>query len=258
MDCIKGLKKLPKDSASIIICDPPYNIGKDFGNSSDKQSLIGYLKWCKLWIKECLRILRKDGILYIYGLSEILAHVQVRCLKDVQVRWLIWHYTNKVSPNSKFWQRSHESILCCFKVKEVPFFNIDLVREPYTESYKKLCGKARKSTKSRFGNKTTVYSVNDLGALPRDVIKTPALSGSYGSKERVKEHPTQKPLILCEKLIKSTLNETDNLLVIPFVGSGSECVASKKLKVPFIGFEINENYVALAKSRLKKLEECVN
>lgn len=248
MDCIKGLKKIPNESVSIIICDPPYNIGKDFGNKSDKQSLATYLRWCKLWIKECLRILRKDGSLYIYGFSEILAHIQVICLKNIHIRWLIWHYTNKVSPKSQFWQRSHESILCCSKVKN-PNFNRDLVREPYTASYEKLNGKLRKNTSGRFGNKTTVYNVNDLGALPRDVIKIPALSGSFGKKERVL-HPTQKPLALCEKLIKATLS-TDNLLIVPFAGSGSECVASKNLNVPFVGFEINKNYAVLAKSRLE-------
>jgi len=132
---------------------------------------------------------------------------------------------------------------------KTPYFNKDLIREPYTESYKKLAGKIRKNSKGRFGDKTTVYSVNKLGALPRDVIKIPALSGSFGSKERIKSHPTQKPLALCEKLIKSSLNE-DNLLIVPFAGSGSECVAAKKLNVPFIGFEINSAFATLAKKRL--------
>lgn len=132
---------------------------------------------------------------------------------------------------------------------KAPYFNRDLIREPYTESYKKLSSKVRKNTKGRFGNKTTVYHVNELGALPRDVIKIPALSGSFGSKERIKDHPTQKPLILCEKLIKSTFNK-DNLLIVPFAGSGSECVAAKKLNIPFIGFEINIAFVALIKKRL--------
>jgi hypothetical protein len=48
MDCLNGLKKIPTKSVSIVICDPPYNIGKDFGNLSDKRSLKLYLKWCKL------------------------------------------------------------------------------------------------------------------------------------------------------------------------------------------------------------------
>lgn len=248
-DCIEGLKNLPSNSASIIICDPPYNIGKDFGNPSDKQSLKSYLKWCEIWIKECLRVLQCDGLLYIYGFSEILSYIQVTCLESKYVRWIIWHYTNKVSPLSKFWQRSHESILCCFKEKN-PYFNVDLVREPYTKAYAKLGGKLRKNTKGRFGAKTTVYSVNSLGALPRDVLKVPALSGSFGNKERV-AHPTQKPLMLCDKLIKSTLKKDNNLLVVPFVGSGSECVAAQRLKIPFIGFEINKDYISLANDRLQ-------
>jgi len=140
--------------------------------------------------------------------------------------------------------------LCCSKVKK-PYFNKDLIREPYTESYKKLAGKIRKNTKGRFGDSTTVYLVNPFGALSRDVIKVPALSGSFGSKERIKNHPTQKPLTLCETLIKSTLGQ-HNLLIVPFAGSGSECVAAKKLNVPFIGFEINNVFVCLAKNRINK------
>jgi site-specific DNA-methyltransferase (adenine-specific) len=132
---------------------------------------------------------------------------------------------------------------------KTPYFNKDLIREPYTDSYKKLSGKIRTNTKGRFGNKKTIYDVHQLGALPRDVIKTPLLSGSYGRKERINGHPTQKPLFLCEKLIKSNLRK-DNLLIVPFAGSGSECVAAKNLNVPFIGFEINRNFVALSTNRL--------
>ena len=253
MDCVEGLKKIPKETASIIICDPPYNVNKDFGNNSDKQGLKQYLNWCKLWIKQCLRILRKDGLLYIYGFSEILANIQIVCLKKKFIRWIIWHYTNKVSPRSNFWQRSHESILCCSKIK-TPYFNRDLIREPYTEAYKKLAGKKkiRSSTKGRFGSKETIYNVNEFGALPRDVIKIPALSGAFGLKERLKVHPTQKPIALGEKLIKSTFRE-DNLLIIPFAGTGSECIAAKRLKINFIAFEINKDYVNLANKELNKI-----
>jgi site-specific DNA-methyltransferase (adenine-specific) len=80
--------------------------------------------------------------------------------------------------------------------------------------------------------------------------KTPALAGGAGKKERV-DHPTQKPMELCEKLIRASMN-TDNhtLLVVPFVGSGSECLAGKNLGVDVIGYEVNEAYVELARSRL--------
>jgi site-specific DNA-methyltransferase (adenine-specific) len=248
-DCILGMKKIQDNSVDIIICDPPYNIGKDFGNDSDKQEMNTYLSWCDAWIAECLRILKPNGTLYIYGFSEILAFIRTRI--HCHVRWLVWHYTNKVTPSLNFWQRTHESILCCYKNK--PIFNRDDVREPYTESFlKNSAGNVRKSTKGRFsnGDKETIYTAHEGGALPRDVIKVAALAGGAGKKERV-NHPTQKPLTLCDTLIKASLNKTEKtLIVVPFAGSGSECVSAKNNNVDFIGFEINNEYITIANERL--------
>jgi site-specific DNA-methyltransferase (adenine-specific) len=252
-DCIIGMKKIKNESVDIIICDPPYNIGKDFGNDSDKQQMDTYLLWCDNWIAECLRILKPEGTLYIYGFSEILAFIRTRI--TCNVRWLIWHYTNKVTPSLNFWQRTHESILCCYKNK--PVFNRDDVREPYTETFlKNAAGKVRKPTLGRFsnGDKETTYTAHQGGALPRDVIKVPALAGGAGKKERV-DHPTQKPLNLCDTLIKASLNKSSQtLLVVPFVGSGSECVSAKNNNINFIGFEINSNYITTANTRLNEFD----
>jgi len=251
-DCIQGMKKIKSESVDIIICDPPYNIGKDFGNDSDKQDMNSYLSWCDQWIAECLRIIKPNGTIYIYGFSETLAFVRTRI--TCNVRWLVWHYTNKVTPSLNFWQRTHESILCCYKDK--PVFNRDDVREPYTEGFLKgAAGKVRKSTKGRFSNgeTETVYTAHENGALPRDVIKVPALAGGAGKKERV-DHPTQKPLTLCETLLKASKNKHgDTLLVVPFAGSGSECVAAKKELINYIGFEINDKYIEICNTRLQEL-----
>lgn len=248
-DCVTGLMKINDNSVDIIICDPPYNIGKDFGNDSDKQKMGDYLLWCDAWITQCLRILKPNGTMYIYGFSEILSFIRTRI--TCNVRWLIWHYTNKVTPSLNFWQRTHESILCCYKDK--PIFNRDDVREPYTETFlKNAAGKVRKSTVGRFsnGDKETIYTAHDGGALPRDVIKVPALAGGAGKKERV-DHPTQKPLNLCDTLLKASMNKNSNTtLVVPFVGSGSECVSAKNNNINFIGFEINTEYILLANERL--------
>lgn len=248
-DCIIGMKKIKDEYADIIICDPPYNIGKDFGNDSDNQDIEKYLNWCDDWISECLRILKPSETLYIYGFSETLAFIRTRL--KCNVKWLIWHYTNKVVPSLNFWQRTHESILCCYKNK--PIFNRDDVREPYTETYlKNAVGKVRKSTIGRFSNgeKETIYTAHESGALPRDVIKVPALAGGAGKKERV-NHPTQKPLNLCEILLRASLNKNSKtLLLVPFAGSGSECVAAKNNNIDFIGFELNKDYIDIANQRL--------
>jgi site-specific DNA-methyltransferase (adenine-specific) len=249
-DTLEVLPTLESGTAQCILADPPYNIGKDFGNNSDKQKMDDYLKWCDVWIAECLRILKPNGTMYIYGYSEILALILARVPFSVHRRWVVWHYTNKNSPTLNFWQRSHESVLVLWKEDKV--FHRDEVREPYTDTFlKNAAGKVRKATKGRFsnGDKETTYNHHPNGALPRDVIKVPALAGGAGKKERVK-HPTQKPLELCTRLLKAC-KQTDGYVLVPFAGSGSECVAAKALGLPFLGIELNPEYVALGLARLE-------
>ena len=266
-DSIKILPTLKSESAQIIIADPPYNIGKDFGNNSDKQPMDEYLVWCEQWIKECIRILKPNGTMFIYGFSEILAMIYSKIPQTywgstpsggsegggspLRSRWIFWHYTNKTVPSLHFWQRTHESIIVLWKSDKV--FHRDDVREPYTDGFLNgAAGKERKATKGRFskGDKTTTYEAHVNGALPRDVIKIPALAGGAGMNERV-DHPTQKPLALCDKLIRSCRQPaTEGYVLVPFAGSGSECVAAKKNGIPFIGIELNPVYVKLCEDRL--------
>lgn len=247
LDVLDGLKKLKSNSAQIIIADPPYNIGKDFGNNKDNLDFEQYIRWCDNWIGECVRILKPNGTMFIYGFSEILAYIFTRV--PAHKRWLVWHYTNKNMPTNKFWQRSHESIICCWKEK--PVFNLDDVREPYTNGFLNgSAGRIRPGTIGRLSKngKETIYSAHPNGALPRDVIKIPALAGGAGINERV-NHPTQKPIELCDKLILSA-RQKEGFVLVPFAGSGSECVSAKKLGLDFIGFEINPEYIKTAEERL--------
>ncbi len=247
VDALAGLKKVPSDSCQVIIADPPYfrAIKADWDNQWE--SLEEYLRWCDKWISECVRVLKPKGTMYIYGFSETLAHLFVRI--NTNKKWLVWHYTNKTVPSLNFWQRSHESIVCCWKDNR-PDFNRDDVRVPYTDIFlKNSAGKVRNGTKSRFGKgKETVYIAHKNGALPRDVINVPALAGGAGLKEGV-EHPTQKPLALCDILIKAARN-TDNVVLVPFVGSGSECASAVKNNCKFVGFEINKKYCEIAEERI--------
>ena len=251
-DTIKILPTLDADSAQIIIADPPYNIGKDFGNDSDKQPMDEYLLWCENWIKECLRVLKPNGTMFIYGFSEILALILSKVPYNINRRWIVWHYTNKNVPSLNFWQRSHESIIVLWKSDKV--FHRDDIREAYTEGFLNgAAGKERKATKGRFskGDKKTTYTAHANGALPRDVIKIAALAGGAGMNERV-DHPTQKPLALCDKLIRSCKQSaTDGYVLVPFAGSGSECLAAKNIGLPFVGIELNAEYVKLIHERLK-------
>ncbi|MCK5022058.1 MAG: site-specific DNA-methyltransferase [Candidatus Pacebacteria bacterium] len=254
--------------------DPPYNIGKNFGNNLDKRELNEYVSWCKEWINESIRVMKPTGTMFIYGFSEILAYLSVEI--PINKRWLIWHYTNKNVASLNFWQRSHEAIICVWKDK--PVFNKDDVREPYTKGFLNgAAGKVRKGTAGRFssGGKETIYKAHERGALPRDVIKIPALAGGAGMNERwficktckgqvfeprelkkhigheIIKHPTQKPFVLSRKLVMSAMPKKDGVVLVPFVGTGSECVAAKELGQSYIGFEINPDYIKLAEKYLK-------
>lgn len=262
------------DMFSEIIADPPYNIGKDFGITNDTMPLPDYVDWTMAWLVPAMARLEPGGIAYLYGFPEILAHVAVRFPIEQQ-RWLQWHYTNKTVPTSKFWQRSHESILCLWN-DDKPNLEIDAIREPYTKSVLKINGKTRVGGACRYGKagKATTYNVHPKGALPRDVLKVSALAGGAGKKERwfwcrdcedafpvseydahkdhdTVKHETQKPEALTRRLIRSRINGTGRLLV-PFVGSGTECAVAKQLGVAFVGIEINPEYVAFAKARVSK------
>jgi len=251
-DALEGLKKIPSDTCQIIIADPPYfrAIKEEWDNQWN--SLEDYLNWSDKWIRECIRILKPKGTMYIYGFSETLAYIFVRI--PINKRWLVWHYTNKNVPSLNFWQRSHESIICMWK-GEKPVFNRDEIRVPYTKTYlKHSAGRIRTPTVGRFGGgKITRYKAHENGALPRDVITIPALAGGAGRVEGV-EHPTQKPLQLCDTLIKAAKNQ-NNIVLVPFVGSGSECVSAIRNDCKFIGFEINKSYVSIAEKRIKEAME---
>ena len=64
-DCLNVLKQIKNNSIDLIFADAPYNIGKDFGNNKDKWNTVeDYISWCKLWIDECIRILKDTGTMY--------------------------------------------------------------------------------------------------------------------------------------------------------------------------------------------------
>jgi site-specific DNA-methyltransferase (adenine-specific) len=270
MDVVDGLKTIEDDSVDIVLVDPPYNIKKDFGDCKDNLSINDYVDWCDLWIKECVRIMKPSASLYIYGFSEILAHLSVRVPLDK--RWLIWHYTNKTVPSYNGWQRSHESIIYAWKDK--PIFNKDEIRVPYTETFiKNAANKKRPSSKtSRYGSKETIYNMNENGALPRDVFTDiSALAGGAGVEryflydglvylpsqtkefdiDKIIKHPTQKPFKLTEKLLLSSKPPKGGKIVIPFGGSGSEGVVSTKLGLDFIGFDTNQDYIQLSNGAIE-------
>ena len=281
-DAIETLKKLDANVRfDAVISDPPYNIGMDFGNNSDDMDLCDYLNWSREYVELCMERLNAGGFMYVYGFSEILARVAT-FFPIEQQKWLVWHYKNKCLPGYRFWQRSHESILCMWNSKRADL-HVDAIRIPYAKSTLGISNKIRKGTASRFGTgKDTYYNPHEKGALPRDVIKVPALASGAGFIERhfmcldcdrtvfqsqekvhhrnceILQHPTQKPQALTEYLLNACIGMKDrgnSRLLIPFAGSGSECLVASRLGIEYLGIEINPDYVEFA---AKLIELAVN
>lgn len=282
LDILELINKsnIKDETIDCILADPPYNIGKNFGDESDMRSMTEYSEWVKKWIPDLQRVLTPSGTGFIYGFDENLAHISVNL--TLPHRWLTWYYTNKNTSNGNFWQRSHESIIVFWKDKSQRIFNSDFVREPYTEVFlKNAAGKIRRGTTGRLSKNglETIYKAHELGAKGRDVIKIPALAGGSGSHERIFfcktcndvfvgnkkkhikhdliEHPTQKPQALAEKLLKSCLPYSmDGCLhgkvLIPFAGSGSECLCCKTMGVNFLAGDTNPEYVRYGNMLLDK------
>lgn len=249
-DSIKWLGTLESESVDLVFADPPYNIKKADWDSFESQEK--YIEWSMQWITEASRILKKNGSLYICGFSEILAdlkHPAMQLFKSCH--WIIWHYKNKANLG-KDWGRSHESILQLRKSKDF-IFNIDDVRIPYGNHTLKYPEHPQAMT-SQYGksnNHGKLWNPHPNGAKPRDVIEIPTISNSAQEKT---PHPTQKPEELLRKIILASSNPGD-VVVDPFLGSGTTAVVAEQLKRKWKGCELSEEYCKWAAERVEKVKD---
>jgi site-specific DNA-methyltransferase (adenine-specific) len=239
-DALEFLSSLPNDCADLIIADPPYSLDKDreFGNGAFFASRDEWLDWCKRWLNESKRILKAKGNIFVYAIHHNACFLQCYMyeLGLEYRRQIIWYYENGWSKYRNGPACHYEPILWFARQRDSMFH---IMREPY-KSQERLQHAITKNGK--------VWTPNPDGRQVGDVWKFPTLAGRRFRKERT-EHPTQKPLPLSRRLIEHFSN-LDDLVVIPFVGSGSECVAAIETGRRFVGAEINPAYVRIARSRI--------
>lgn len=238
-DCIEGMRTLPDECADLIVADPPYNLNKDFGAWNENEKKEEWLPWCKVWLSECNRIMKPGASIFVYGIHHHLCWIQCY-LYEMGLnyrRQIIWNYENGFSGYTKTLSAHYEPLLWFSKGKD---FIYHPIREPY-KSTERLKHKITKNGKT--------WTPNPNGRMAGDVWRFPVLAGRRFANEKV-EHPTQKPLSISLRIIKHFSNPGD-LVVIPFAGSGSECVAAKMESRNFISYELNPTYIKLANKRLK-------
>ena len=248
-DSLELLKRIKNASVDLIFADPPYSLKKAEWDTFKSQA--DYIRFSMKWIKEASRVLKDTGSLYVCGFSEILADIHHPAMRHFyNCRWLIWHYKNKANLGSD-WGRSHESILCLRKSQKY-VMNIDSIRIPYNAHTLKYPAHPQAET-SQYGNgkKRGEWMPNPLGTKPKDVIEIPTTCNGMGEKT---PHPTQKPEELLRKVILASSSKGD-VILDPFVGSGTTAVCAKQLGRRWIGIDQEETYLQWAVDRLKNVPE---
>lgn len=242
-DCIEMVQRLDDESVDLIIADPPYNVGKDFGNESDKWKKVSeYVAWSKAWIDACLPKLKSTGSFFIYGIHHYQCYIQCH-LYERELKYrrqIIWFYENGFSGYKNTLAANYEPLLWFSKSDTYTYHTI---REPY---------KSTERLKNPITKNGKVWIPNPDGKQAGDVWNIPVLAGKRFENEKV-AHPTQKPLAICDRLIKHFSNP-GNLVLIPFAGSGSECVSATANKRDFVAFEINPQFIDIANRRLENIQ----
>lgn len=226
-DCLEYLKTVDDNSVDLVLTDPPYFIGFDGNKGWDSQwkSEAEYLDWCKQWTQECERVLKPNRMLVVFGTlkTDTFLRYKIEVLNLNTSLYpqneLIWSYNWGGRGKDNF-ARKHEYAWCYSSGKDF-LFNADDVR---VERKQKI-------------NIRTGQSF-EKGTIPTCVWEK---NNHTTSKEYVNWHPTQKPLLILERIINAYTNKGDTVLDI-FSGSGSTMIACDNTERNFIGCELDEEY----------------
>jgi site-specific DNA-methyltransferase (adenine-specific) len=226
-DAAKEMQLLPDSSIDLVIADPPYNLGKDYGNNRDMRQWSDYEHFTRQWLTEAVRVLKPSGTIYIFMGVRFISKLFLFLEDEFHLwfnGWITWHYTQGMGRKKGFSPR-HEDILYFTKSDNFTF-NLDEIRVP------------QKYFRQRN---------NMAGANPGDVWEVSHVH--YCSAER-QDHPTQKPEALIERMIRASSNQ-DDIVLDPFVGSGTTCRVADVLDRKWIGIDINPEYITNSQKRIK-------
>lgn len=236
-DCLRYVRSLPNESVDLVLTDPPYFIGFDGGKGWDSQwkSETDYLHWCSLWTKECVRVLKPNRMMIVFGTlkTDTFLRYKLEVLNNQLLKGqneIIWSYNWGGRSKDNF-ARKHEYAWCYSKGDKF-LFNADDVRVERKQKVNIRTGEAF-----------------EKGTIPTCVWEK---NNHTTSKEYVNWHPTQKPLMILERTIMAYTNKDDTVLDI-FSGSGSTWIAATNTGRNFLGCELDEEYYKKSIERHKNL-----
>ncbi len=237
-ESLSVLKKMKDRSVQLIFADPPYNIGKNFGNNCDKwESVHDYIDWCKTWIDECMRVLSDTGTMYFMTATQHMPYLDVFVSEKYNVLCrIIWAYDSSGVQSKKIYGSLYEPILMINKNKKAT----------YTFNYEDILVEAKTGAKRK---------LIDYRKNPPQPYSTEKVPGNVWDFSRVRfkmdeyeNHPTQKPEALLERIIKASSNLGD-IVLDPFSGSFTTSSVAIRLGRVGIGIDLNEEYYEMGLRR---------
>ncbi len=266
-DCLETLKKMETEKIDLIYLDPPFftqNIqslasskkNEKFSFCDKWKDMDEYLKFMEVRLEECKRVLKDTGSIFVHCDRNASHYLKVLLDKIFGTQYfqseIIWFY-KRWSNSKKGLLNNHQVILFYSKTSNFKFNRIYTNYSETTNVDQILQDRIKdKNGKSKYKideNGESVIGKSKKGVPLSDVWEIPYLNPK--AKERV-GYPTQKPLILLEQIIKLVTEEGD-IVLDPFVGSGTTVVAAKMLKRGYLGIDISQEAVDLTKERLEKL-----
>ena len=237
LDVVDGLRQLRAGSIHLIFADPPYNKGVEYGHvREDKREPEDYQRWCWQWLSECERVLVDGGSMYLLQYPEVCVG-WVRHLEHLGLtlrRWISWVYGTNIGRSPDNWTRAHRAILFVTK-GDYHTFNADAdlrpFRNPEDGRIRRLIAEGRR------------------GARPYDWWEFDLVRNATAEK---KSWPNQIPLGLVERIVKVSSNPGD-IVLDPFIGSGTTAVAAERHRRRWIGFDTSPESAQATEARLADL-----
>jgi adenine-specific DNA-methyltransferase len=242
-DCLEAMRYLPSSLIDLTVTSPPYNIGKEYERVLPLEE---YLTWCEQWIKEIYRLTSPNGAFWL-NVGYISIPQKAKAIPLPYLLWnripfyliqeVVWNYGAGIA-GKKFLSPRNEKFLWYVKNKDSYLFNLDDIRDPDVKyPNQKKNGKLR---------------CNTIGKNPSDVWEIAKVtSGQNRSSPERTPHPAQFPRDLIDRIIKG-FSKPGDLVMDPFMGSGTTAEASVMCGRYTIGFEINISYCKYIAYRLQK------
>jgi len=240
MDALERIETLPDNSVDLVIADPPYGLGKDYGNDSDKRKYDDFLKWTEKWLTLIIPKIKQSGNLYIFTTWRYSPEIFVFLKSQmIMINEIIWdRKVPSMGGSTRRFSSVHDTIGLFAKSKDY-YFDIDSVRIPYDEETKKA------RTRSIFVGKKWL----EVGYNPKDIWSISRLHRIHSERE---DHPTQKPLGIIERMIKASCPK-NGIVLDPFAGSGTTVAACLLNNRHYIAFEINPDYYKTILDRIERI-----